>query len=166
MVVDIEAVTLRTRWLAILTTGTFRTPLSALAVAYPIRNRVGRRGVGLTTTDGQTAYFWAGYLQEEILRTLAAGGVTVDPVRRRHALFRPQGSPGPSVTQVVELRPWLARTLPLFMILLTVATVLELGSSPASPRLVAYATAVWGIAVWGIVEIAMFRLWRGSRRRV
>jgi hypothetical protein len=159
LIVDDDWLTLQPRWFATLITGPFRTPLSAVVAAYPVHGRLAGGGIGLTTTDEQTAYFWTRHAGDEILRTLAARGIAIDPVARRPVVFRQVRSPRPSITQVAELRPWLVRILPLGMLAGTVVAIILAASSTS------LLWRAWVAVVWVISLTTTFRLWRGSRHR-
>ena len=158
LTIDGEWVTLRPRWFAALMIQPFRVPLAAIEVAYPVRSRVLARGIGLTTSDEQTAYFWTWSDQDEVLRTLAGRGVTIDPSARRPTAVWTFRSSRPTLTQTASMRPWLVRILPLMMVAGTVAAVIyETLPAPVWWR-------AWVGVVWLIGMITTFRLWRSARR--
>jgi len=60
----------------------FIVPVDQVSAAFPLRGRVLTAGIGLTTSDGATAYFWTWH-GSKVLDALRASGVSVESVRRR-----------------------------------------------------------------------------------
>jgi hypothetical protein len=158
LTIDDEWVTLRPRWFAALMVGPFRVPLAAVVGAYPLRGRALASGIGLTTSDEQTAYFWTWRDQAEVLRSLADRGVAVDPSPRRPtAVWRLRSAPR-TLTQVASIRPGLVRIMPFTMGAGTVvAVILETVPAPVWWR-------AWVAVIWVIGLITTFRTWRNARR--
>jgi len=89
LAIDEVSLTLRPRLFARLVTGPFQVPLVAIEVAYPVGGRLASTGVGVSTVEGQTAYFWTRRDVDAVLSVLAGRGVRVDPqVRRPGAVWK------------------------------------------------------------------------------
>lgn len=157
LVLDDDSVTLRPRWFVAAFVGPFQVPLSEIATAYRLRGWLLTSGIGLTTTDEQTAYFWTWQGHDEVLQALAVRGVTIDPTPQPAAAVWRLRSSRPTVTQPATPRPWLVRMLPISLVAATVvAVVWETMPAPLWWR-------IWIGIVWAIGAIVTFRVWRNSR---
>jgi hypothetical protein len=82
LVLESDAITLRPRGIAAWVLHDFVIPVSQVAVVFPLSGGWLSRGVGISTTDSQVAYFWT-KAPDDVLAALRAQGLTVDPSPRR-----------------------------------------------------------------------------------
>lgn len=62
----------------------FEVPIDQVTAAFPLRGRILTAGIGLTTRNEATAYFWT-WRGPLVLDALRAQGVNVETARRRPA---------------------------------------------------------------------------------
>ena len=156
LTIDEESLTFRPRLFARLMTGPFHVPLAAIKAAYPVRGMLGSSGVGVSTVEGQTAYFWTRRDIDAVLSVLADRGVHVDPQLRRAIASWKLTSAGQGGA---AMNPWLRRFSPIGMIGGTVLLVV-FETRPQAPLL-------WQIGVGFVYAVSMVTAilqWWGSRR--
>jgi hypothetical protein len=138
--------------------GPFQVPTSQIVVAYPVRDRT-TRGVGMTTRDGQAAFFWVADRDcAAVLGTLSLAGVAVDPAPRRSRLWALRRS-GPVSACGVTVSPRYLRSLPVSMIAFTLVMA-------GVESLAADTPVLWrgGLAlIWAIGIVNDVRSWRSAR---
>jgi hypothetical protein len=158
LVIDDGWVTLQPRWFVAALIGPFRVPVRGIVAAYPLRKRLGGGGVGLTTSDDQTAYFWALGAHDQVLHALACRGVTIDPSARSTTAIWRLRSPAATVTQPAALRPWIVRLLPIGVAAATISMIrAETQPGPLLWR-------AWIAVTWLIAIVTAVPLWRAGRR--
>jgi hypothetical protein len=87
LVFKTDAIILRPRWIAAWVIDDYVIPVSQVAVAFPLSGGWFSRGVGISMSDSQVAYFWT-KAPDEVLAALRAKNLTIDPVPRRASLWR------------------------------------------------------------------------------
>jgi hypothetical protein len=156
LAIDEESLTFRPRLFARLMTGPFQVPLAAIEAAYPVGSRLASTGVGVSTSDGQTAYFWTRRDVDAVLSALAGRGVRVDPQLRRPTANWKLTSVGQGGA---VMNPWLRRFTPIGMIAATILLIVfetQL-NAPLWWR-------VWVGFVYVASMVLVIRQWWGSRR--
>ena len=156
LVIDEESLTFRPRLFARLLTGPFRVPLAAIEAAYPVGGPLTSTGVGVSTVDGQTAYFWTRRHVDAVLNVLAGRGVRVERQSRR-------ATASWKLTSVSQggaaMNPWLRRFTPIGMLGATVLLVV-FETRPHAPLL----WHIWVGIVYAVSMVTAILQWWGSRR--